>query len=248
MTWDTISKSIRTNIVLGLLLVTPLVVTLMIINFLFTFITDSLVPQAWLKTDLGLVYRLAALLLVVLGLYLMGLLIRNVIGQSLYNLGDRIMVRIPVIKSVYVAVQRVSESLISSKSETFKQVVAIQFPRLGVYSIGFLTARLPPDLARDAFAMSVGDEPVNVFVPCAPNPTSGFLLMVSRREITPLKINVADAMKMVVSMGAVLPTVKDAPAHSFLDHLGEWINHKPQGPKSLADVASAPSTPTDNPV
>lgn len=240
MTWETVSKSIRTNIVIGLLLITPLVVTLIIINFLFTFITNSLVPQAWLQTNMGLVYRIAALLIVVVGLYLIGVLARNFIGKSLYRLGDTVMARIPVFKSIYIAVRRVSESLISTKNVMFKQVVAIQFPRQGVYSIGFLTARLSPEMARDSLGMAEGDEYVNVFVPTVPNPTSGFLLIVSRKEIKPLKISVVDAMKMIVSVGAVLPAGKDTASQSLLDHLEEWMNHDHRVPAPSADSPPAP--------
>ena len=239
MQQKTISKSIRTNIIIGLLLITPLVVTLIIINFLFTLITSSIVPEAWLQTNLGLIYRFAALIIIIVGLYAIGLLARNFIGKSLYRLGDRIMTRIPVIKSVYVAVRNVSESLISSKNIMFKQVVAIQFPRQGVYSIGFLTACLTPEMALNVFGMPEGDEYVNVFIPNAPNPTTGFVLIVPRREIQPLNISVVDAMKLVVSVGAELPGRGASTPQSLLDHLDEWMN--PNRPT----IDSSANSPTE---
>jgi uncharacterized membrane protein len=115
-------------------------------------------------------------------------------------------------------------------------VVAIQFPRRGIYSIGFLAARLAPDFAKDSLAMAKEDEYVNVFVPCAPNPTSGFMLIVARREIKPLKISVVDAMKLVVSMGAVLPAGKEVAPQSLLDQLDEWI-HPPAAGGASAEHA-----------
>lgn len=235
LTWDMVGKSIRTNMLIGLLLITPLVVTLIIVNLLFTFITNSLVPQAWLQSNLAVLYRLAALGIVVLGVYLIGFLARNMIGRGLYRLGDRIMVQIPVIKSIYLAVRRVSESLASSKEVMFKQVVAIQFPRHGVYSLGFLTASLPPEIARTELGLAEEDDYVNVFVPTAPNPTSGFMLIVSRREIKPLKLSVGDAMKMLLSGGAVLPMGSDAKPQSLLDHLDAWIIHKPAAHQVAGD-------------
>ncbi|MBU4200481.1 MAG: DUF502 domain-containing protein [Verrucomicrobia bacterium] len=240
MTLAEVSKSFRANMIIGLLLVTPLVVTLIIINFLFTFITDYLVPQAWLQTQFAIVYRLAALIIVVLGLYLIGVLARNIIGRSLYRLGDKVMTRIPVIKSVYIAIRQVSESVIRSRKNMFKQVVIVQFPRLGLHSIGFLTAQLPPDIARHSLGMPEGQDYLDVFVPMGPNPTSGFLLIVSRQDVKPVNISVADAMKMVVSMGAVYPGGKDSLSPSFLDHVEAWMNHHPEASEPSAPSPAAP--------
>lgn len=239
---ETISRSIRTNILVGLFLITPLIITLIIIYFLFTFVTNYLVPNIWLQTELGLLYRLIALILVMIGLYFIGLLTRNIIGRSLYRLGDRIMTRIPIIKSIYIAVRRVSESLISTRSVMFRQVVAIQFLRSNIYSIGFLTAQLPPELSQEILPNEAANDHVCVFVPTVPNPTSGFLLMVSRQEIKPLKISVVNAMKMILSAGTVLPTNQDeAKPPSLLDHLEEWITHKPKDPQAKTPKPSADS-------
>lgn len=240
MTWTAISNSFRANMIIGLLLVTPLVVTLVIINFLFKWVTDYLVPQTWLQTQFAIGYRLAALSIVVLGLYLVGVLARNIIGRSLYRLGDKVMTRIPVIKSVYIAIRQISESVISSRNNMFKQVVIVQFPRLGLYSIGFLTAQLPPDIARHSLGMAEGQDYLDVFVPMGPNPTSGFLLIVARQDVKPVNISVADAMKMVVSMGAVYPGGKDRMAPSLLDHVEAWMNQRPEAPGTAPTLPAAP--------
>ncbi len=239
---ERIAKSIRTNIIIGLFLITPLVITLLLVYFLFTFITDTLVPQTWLQTAWAFWYRLAALIAVLGALYLMGLLTRNIFGKSMYRLGDRIMTRIPVIKSIYVALRRVSESLVSTKNVMFKQVVLIQFPRPGVYAIGFLTARLPKDFIQEAgLGFADQDEYVNVFVPTVPNPTSGFLLIAPRREIQPLQISVVNAMKMIISVGAVLPVgTEDLPMPSLLEHLEEWM--QPKQPQA-SSASATPETP-----
>lgn len=223
-----INKSIRMNMLIGLFLIIPLVATLAIIKFLFTFITDYLVPQQWLETGEGPIYRILALIIVFVGLYFIGLLTRNIIGKSLYKFGDQFLARIPLIKSIYLSVRQISESLVSSRSSLFQQVVAIHYPHRGVYAIAFLTSRLPSDFLTGTEEAATGQEFVSLFLPTAPNPTSGFLLMVPRSEIIPLKITVAEAMKMVMSAGAVLPGDKDRPSQTLLDRIEEWLKHDGQ--------------------
>ncbi|MFC1461441.1 DUF502 domain-containing protein [Verrucomicrobiota bacterium] len=216
-------KSVRMNMLVGLFLIIPVVATVLIIKFLFTFITDYLVPQQWLQTDLGPIYRLIALVIVVLGLYFIGLLARNIIGKSMYRMGDYVLARIPLIKSIYISIRQISESLVSSRSSLFKQVVAIEYPRRGVYAIAFLTSALPSGFMPGVQDASGDPEFVSLFLPTSPNPTSGFLLMVPRSEIVPLKMDVAEGMKMVMSAGAVLPGESDRAVPTLLDRVEEWF-------------------------
>ena len=227
-----ICKSIRMNMIIGLLLIIPVVATLLIINFLFTFTTNYLVPQQWLATGYAPIYRFIALIIVVIGLYLIGLLTRNIIGKSLYKFGDQLFARIPLIKSIYISIRQISESLVSSRSTMFQEVVAIQYPHPGTYAIAFLTSTLPSDFLSGNKKSDKAKELVSVFLPTAPNPTSGFLLIVPRSETIPMKITVAEAMKIVMSAGAVLPRAKEEQAKTLLDRIEEWI--KPKDKSSAA--------------
>lgn len=218
-------KSIRANMLIGLFLITPVVATLFIIEFLFTFITNHLVPEQWLQTSLGPVYRVISLVIVVLGLYFIGLLARNIIGKSLYKVGDYLLARIPIIRTIYIAIRQISESLVSSRSNLFKEVVAVEYPRLGMYAIGFVTSELPSGFMAGVQDGSKGAEFANVFLPTTPNPTSGFLLIVPRSDIIPLKISVTEGMKMIMSAGAVLPGDRDRPVPTLLDRLEVWLKH-----------------------
>jgi len=138
----------RTNILIGLFLLAPLVGTLLIINLILTFISNRMVPSGWLTSEYAILYRIAALIVVVAALYFVGLLTRNFIGQKIYRLADGILTRIPVISSVYTSIRQISASLVSTQSALFKEVVAVQHPRLGLYSIGFVTACVPEIISR----------------------------------------------------------------------------------------------------
>ncbi len=222
--WQRFTKSVRANILVGLILITPLGVTIWIVQFLFKYLTNHLVPREWLQTEYSIFYRILALLLVFSALYLVGLLARNFIGRHLYRLGDGILTRIPIVKTLYLALRQVSESVVNSRRTLFKQVVAVQFPRAGLYSIGFMTAELNREMAE---RLPIGQDPsagvICVFVPTAPNPTSGFFLMAPRNEVIFLDIGLQDAMKMIFSAGAVLPGKTDELGKTLLDRLDEWL-------------------------
>lgn len=222
--WKRLVKSLRTNVLVGLILITPLAVTLWIINFVFKYLTNYIVPREWLLTEFSGLYRVLALLLVFSGLYLVGLLTRNFIGRSLYRLGDNILTRIPVIKTVYLSIRQVSESLFNSRRTMFQQVVAVQFPRRGLYSIGFLTSKTDQKLtARLPDGGEKWRDSVCVLVPTAPNPTSGFFLIIPVEEVVFLDISVPDAMKMIVSAGTVAPGQSEDTRNTLLDRLDEWL-------------------------
>ncbi|MFH1476469.1 MAG: DUF502 domain-containing protein [Verrucomicrobiota bacterium] len=235
----------RTNILIGLFLLAPLVGTLLIINLILAFVSNRLVPNWCLTSEYAIFYRIGALILVVAALYFVGLLTRNFIGKKIYRLADGLLTRIPVINSVYTSIRQISESLVSTQSTLFKEVVAVQHPRLGLYSIGFVTARAPETISRkiESGATGAGDM-LCVFVPTAPNPTSGFLLIVARAEIIYLDISVPAAMKMVISGGAVSPRQNETVSRlTLLDHIEAWLKHgetacPPPGPAAAENKSA----------
>ena len=220
-----IAHSIRMNILVGLFLAIPLVATFLIIRFLFTLITNYLVAEQLLQGSFAVLYRLIALVGALISLYFIGLFTRNIIGKTLYKFGDNVLTRIPIINSIYISIRQISESLVSSRNALFKQVVAVQYPRKGIYAIAFLTASLPDDFLSVGEKSSNKEEFVNLFIPTSPNPTSGFLLMFPRSEVVPLNLSVAQAMKMIISGGTVLPGSKGRQIPTLLDHLEELFKH-----------------------
>lgn len=240
--WKRLAKSVRANILVGLALIAPLFATLWIVNFFFIILTNwiydaelstwlkSVLPPSWMQARYSVFYRVLALVLIIGTLYFIGLLTRNFIGRRLYRIGDSLLTRIPIIKTLYVAIRQVSESVFNSRRTLFKQVVAVQFPRAGLYSLGFLTADLNPEMAARLPANQGNwSDGVCVFIPTAPNPTTGFFLMAPRSEVVFLDISLQDAMKMIFSAGAVLPGKMEDAGKTLLDRLDEWLRDDSAG-------------------
>lgn len=221
-------KSIRANILVGFFLTIPVVATLLIFNFLLTLATNwplQKVFPVWMATVWkGYPLRVMTLLLVVLVFYTVGLLTRNFFGRRLYQFGDKVLTRIPLIKGIYVSVRQISESLFTQRKTLFKEVVLIQYPRKGLYSIAFVTAVVPKSVSSN---MGHSNDPcVSLFIPTTPNPTSGLLILIPRSEVVPLSMPVADALTFVMSAGAVTPGEEDGGVRpTLLDKLESWLKH-----------------------
>jgi len=142
---------------------------------------------------LGVVVLLAALLMT-------GAFAANMFGQWWLRQGNRLLNKIPIVKSIYNSVKQVSDTLFSSSGQAFREAVLVQYPRQGVWTIAFVTGRPSGEVAQH-----IGTEHVSVYVPTTPNPTSGFFLMLPRAEVVHLRMSVDEALKYVISMGVVGP-------------------------------------------
>lgn len=191
----------------GLLVWLPIWATYFIIKFLVDLMdkTLSLIPHRYQPDQLlgihipglGLVFTVAIL-------FLTGLLMANFIGHRLVAAWEKLLSRIPLIRSIHAAVKQVSHALLHPSGNSFRKVLLIQYPREGIWSIAFLTS--------DKFNAAPGDEPmVTVFVPTTPNPTSGFLTIVPKKDTIELDVNVEEALRMVISLGVVLPDAMTKP-------------------------------------
>jgi uncharacterized membrane protein len=145
-----------------------------------------------------------AVILVVTGL---GFLSNNVLGKYFVSIGERAILRIPAVGAVYQSVKQIVATFGTQNRNLFNKVVLIEYPRKGVWTLGFLTSKQQGEAQSQ-----VGPETWTVFVPTTPNPTSGFLLMLPRSEVTELKMSVGDGMKMIISGGAVVPPWPASPA------------------------------------
>ena len=140
------------------------------------------------------------LLFVFIMLTFVGFLTAGLIGRYIIKLGERIIARLPIIRSVYAALKQIFESVLKTSSKSFREVVLIEYPRKGIWAIGFITGDTKGEVQQ-----SLKDEIVNVFLPTTPNPTSGFLLFVPRKDLKVLNMNVEEGIKMVISGGIVTP-------------------------------------------
>ena len=147
---------------------------------------------------LGLVVTLVALLLT-------GIFATNIVGQWWLRQGSRVLNRIPIVKSIYNSIKQVSDTLFSSSGNAFREAVLVQYPREGAWTIAFVTGKPGGEAAHHL----PGDY-LSVYVPTTPNPTSGFFLMVPRRDVIELSMSVDEALKYVISMGVVAPPLPAA--------------------------------------
>jgi len=146
------------------------------------------------------------LLFVFLLLTFIGFLTAGLIGRYVIKLGERIISRLPIIRSIYGALKQIFESVLNSSSKSFREVVLIEYPRKGILAIGFITGDTRGEI-RELSEM----EMVNVFLPTTPNPTSGFLLFLPKKDVEVLNMSVEEGIKMVISGGIVTPNfVKNA--------------------------------------
>ncbi len=184
----------------GLLLWTPLAITVWVITWAFD-VLDSVLPVA-LRSEVlfGVHIPGFGVLVVLLLILLTGFLAANLIGQKLVEVWEGVMNRIPLFRSIYSSVKQVSDTILSPNGQAFRQAVPVQYPRQGSWTIGFLTGTPSPDVAAHLPA-----DCVSVYVPTTPNPTSGFFLMMPRADVVELSIGVDAALKYVVSMGTVPP-------------------------------------------
>ena len=152
------------------------------------------------------------LVVTVLALLVTGVFATNIVGQWWLRQGARLLNRIPIVKSIYSSIKQVSDTLFSSSGNAFREAVLVQYPREGAWTIAFVTGKPGGEAAQHL----PGDY-LSVYVPTTPNPTSGFFLMVPRRDVIELEMSVDEALKYVISMGVVAPPVAAAPAIATAD-------------------------------
>ena len=215
-------KSAWTSVVVGFLLTTPIVATILIFRFLFNLTTDWM-PRKLIeklpKIMQGFPAQLLTLLVVLVFCYVVGLLVRNYFGRRLYQFGDKILASIPFIKGIYISVRQISQSLFTQRKTLFKEVVLVEYPRKGLFSLAFVTSRVPPALAGKIVANPRTQPCITLFIPTTPNPTSGLIILVERSHVIPINIPVADALTYIMSAGAVGPGDSTELSPTFLDRI-----------------------------
>ncbi|MFQ5865605.1 MAG: DUF502 domain-containing protein [bacterium] len=200
-----IGRKIRAYFFTGLLVLIPLVVTAYIIWNLFLAIDGILRGFAYnfILGPLGIGKKQIVgigFITLILIIVLTGIVARNYFGRKLVNFGDRIVQRIPLINRVYSAIKQISFAFFSEKREVFKKAILFEYPRKGIYCIGFYTQD-----TRGPVQEAIEPDVVSVFLPTTPNPTSGFLLFVPKNEIIELELSIEEALKLIISGGAIVP-------------------------------------------
>lgn len=194
---------LRRYLIAGLLVWLPIGVTLFVLNLVINLMdrTLLLLPLAYRPDQLfGIHIPGLGIVLSVIVLLLTGMLVANFFGKWLVSFSERLLNKIPLVRSIYSASKNFAEVLLTNTSQSFKKVLLIEYPRKGVYSLCFQTST---ELAE--IQARTDDDVICVFVPTTPNPTSGFIIMVPRHETIELDMDIESALKMIVSLGVVVP-------------------------------------------
>lgn len=198
---------LKKYLITGLLVWAPLALTLWVLNLIVSTMDQTLLllPREWRPESwLGFHVPGAGLLMSALILLLTGMVAANIMGQRMVAWWEGLLARIPIVRSIYSSVKQVSDTLLSPDGHSFRKAVLVEFPQRGQWTIAFVVGnsseKIAPGLRKDSLI---------VYVPTAPNPTSGYTLIVPPDEVRSLDMSVDDALKFVISLGVVGP---DAPA------------------------------------
>ncbi len=195
--------TLRRYLIAGLLVWLPLGVTVLVIRLLVNFMDRVLVlvppayrPEAVLGFEipgLGVVLSVAIVLLT-------GAVVASFFGRRLVALWESVLARIPFVRTIYSGVKQVTETIVSDQNRSFRQVLLVEYPRKGLWTLAFHTGSEVREVCD-----KTGRELINIFVPTTPNPTSGFFIMIPREEVIPLSMTIDEAVKMIVSLGVIVP-------------------------------------------
>ena len=187
----------------GLLVLVPLAITLAVLNWIVGTLDQTLqiLPETWRPDKLiGVHIPGFGVLLTLSIVLLIGGITSNFLGKKLVTWGDALLNRIPIVRSIYSSVKQVSDTVFSENGNAFRKALLVQWPREGVWTIGFQTGTPGGDVINHL----VGDY-VSVYVPTTPNPTGGYFVMLKRADCIELKMSVDEALTYVISMGVVVP-------------------------------------------
>ena len=192
----------------GLLVTAPIIITIYVTWLVITFIdvkVASLLPE-YLDFRKALPFQIPGLglLIVIFVITLIGAITPGLIGRNLLKLGEMILFKTPVIRTVYSSIKQIMETVMSTNSKSFKEVVLVEYPRQDIWVIAFVTSSVKGEI-DDKIRKS---DLVSIFVPTTPNPTSGFLLFVAKKDLIYLNMPVEQAVKLVISGGIVSPKQK----------------------------------------
>lgn len=232
---------IRPILITGVLTLTPIVLSVFILYRLFVFFDQML--GRFLKELLGiwLVPYIPGLgfLLLILFVFFVGLLTRIYLGRKLLDLGQWMLNRIPLLAKLAKAIRQILESFLTDNNELFRQAVLLEYPRKGLWAIGFMTRRTGGEV-REKLRTADDNELISVFVPTTPNPTSGVLVFIPTADLIFLDMTVEESLKLVVSGGALVQPLELAKTKSA-DRKADPLDARPAGGAPTAPPKADPT-------
>lgn len=210
-----IAKALKKYLITGVLVWLPIAVTIWAMTYIISAADRliSLLPESWQPQHFwGFNIPGLGIVAATVVLFVTGVFAANVLGRRILGAWDSLWGRIPVVKSIYSSVKKVSESLLSDSSRSFKTPVLVPFPQPGIWTIAFVSGHIPDKLKG---SLPQDDDYISVYVPTTPNPTGGYYIMVKKSDVRELDMSVDQALKYVISLGMVMPDdlpVKALPA------------------------------------
>jgi uncharacterized membrane protein len=202
---------LRASFLTGLVVIAPIGLTVWLIWTVVGWIDGwvlPLVPARFLPEQyIGINLRGVGVIFFLVFTVIIGWVAKGFIGRSLIRWGESLVDRLPLVRSVYGGVKQIAETVFAQSETNFDRACLIQYPRTGIWAIAFVSTRAKGDIARK---LPIQDEAVAVFMPTTPNPTSGFLLFLPRRDIIELDLSIEEAAKLVISAGLVYPPGQEA--------------------------------------
>lgn len=202
-----ITQFIKTSFFNGLLIILPFTLTIGLFMLSCRILINWLQPAQELLDHpivfiANIPYRLILnqIFLVVIGLFLIGALVRILLLEPLVHAFERMLFKIPMVRPIYSGIKQLVKAFSAQDTFTFKKVVLVEFPRKGIYSLGFLTSELPSSIAPEN-----GEKFYNVFIPTTPNPTSGYFVILSKQDFKDIDLSRQEAMAMIISGGIIQP-------------------------------------------
>ncbi len=195
---------LRNYLLTGILVTAPIAITFYIAWLVIDFVDSRVTPliPAKYNPETYMPFGIPGLgvIIVIIALMLVGWLTAGFVGRMVLHTGERVLARMPVIRNVYGALKQVFETVLSHRSTAFRQVVLVEYPRRGIWALGFLTGKTEGEVQH-----LTAEDVLNVFMPTTPNPTSGFLLFLPKEDVLVLDMTVEEGIKMVMSGGIVTP-------------------------------------------
>ena len=195
-------KHLRNYFISGLLFWVPLALTVLVIKF-FLELINNLVPKKYLPEaifNLDTTIPGSGIILILIVILITGVLVTNILGRKLVALWEKVLNKIPGFRNVYNVLKKVSDTVFNTSTESFRKAFLIQYPSKGIWVIAFQSG----DYRGEAESI-IGEEIMNLFVPTTPNPTSGFFVMMAKKDAFELDMSVEEAFKLVISAGVVTP-------------------------------------------
>lgn len=197
-------KKLRRILIAGLLVWLPLGITIFIIKILLDLLSQTylLIPEGLRPENLfGVTIPGFEIIMAIIILFSTGLVAANYLGKTLVETWEKFLDKIPLVRSIYSPLKKFAELVLSDQTQSFSKVLLIQYPRKGLYSLCFQTSKDVGEIQEKS-----GEDVVCVFIPTTPNPTSGYIIMIPKDEVIELDMSVEDALKMIISLGVVVPS------------------------------------------